>query len=96
MLSACSEHLAANGAWYYRRLFWETGMLGQVLYLQAVGRGTGATGIGCYFDDLVHELCGLDGHAFQSLYHFTVGNPVEDRRLTTLPAYDESMRVPMS
>ena len=24
---------------------------------------------------------------YQSLYHFTVGGPLEDERLTTLPAY---------
>ena len=29
---------------------------------------------------------GLKDHAFQSLYHFTVGTPVEDTRLTTIPA----------
>ena len=48
-----------------------------------------ATGIGCFFDDPVHEILGLDGHAFQSLYHFTVGRPVLDQRLTTLPAYTD-------
>ena len=30
---------------------------------------------------------GLTGHAFQSLYHFTIGMPVEDTRLTTEPGY---------
>jgi hypothetical protein len=29
----------------------------------------------------------LTDHAFQSLYHFTVGIPVEDARLTTEPGY---------
>ena len=33
------------------------------------------------------ELLGLKDDCFQDLYHFTVGGPVEDRRLTTLPAY---------
>ena len=28
--------------------------------------------------------------AFQSLYHFTVGGPVEDARLTTLAPYGEA------
>ncbi len=46
-----------------------------------------ATGIGAYFDDLVHEVLGMSGRAFQSLYHFTVGGPVDDDRLTTLAAY---------
>ena len=29
----------------------------------------------------------MASHDWQSLYHFTVGGPVEDPRLTTLPAY---------
>jgi hypothetical protein len=73
----------------YRRLFWETGAIGQVLYLEAEAAGIRATGIGCFFDDPVHSLLGLTGRRFQSLYHFTVGGPVEDGRLTTLPAYGD-------
>src|SRR5207253_1010706 len=61
------------GAWTYRRLFWEAGLVGQVLYLEAEAAGLRATGIGCYFDDPVHELLGLEGAALQSLYGFTVG-----------------------
>ncbi len=71
----------------YRHLFWETGMIGQVLYLEAEGQGVRATGIGCFFDDPVHELMGLPDDAFQSLYHFTVGGPREDARLATRAAY---------
>src|SRR3989441_3549245 len=71
----------------YRHLFWETGMIGQVLYLEAEAAGVRATGIGCFFDDPVHELMGLPGYAFQSLYHFTVGGPREDARLVTRVAY---------
>ena len=71
----------------YRHLFWETGMIGQVLYLEAEAQGVRATGIGCFFDDPVHELMGLSDDAFQSLYHFTVGGPREDARVATLAAY---------
>ena len=71
----------------YRHLFWETGLIGQVLYLEAEAHGVRATGIGCFFDDPVHELMGLPDDAFQSLYHFTVGGPREDARLATLAAY---------
>ncbi len=71
----------------YRHLFWETGMIGQVLYLEAEAQGVRATGIGCFFDDRVHELMGLPDDAFQSLYHFTVGGPREDTRLATRAAY---------
>ena len=50
--------------------------------------GARATGIGCFYDDPVHEALGLQGRAFQSLYHFTIGAPLEDARLTTRPGYD--------
>ena len=73
--------------WVYRELFWETGLLGQILYLEAEAAGIRATGIGCFFDDALHQLLGLDGLGWQSLYHFTVGGSIEDRRLQTLPPY---------
>jgi hypothetical protein len=66
----------------------EAGMVGQVLYLEAEETGIRSTGIGCYFDDPVHEAFGITSPRWQSLYHFTVGGQVEDRRLTTSPAYD--------
>lgn len=71
----------------YRHLHWECGMIGQLLYLEAEAQGLRGTGIGCFFDDGVHDLLGLKDNRFQSLYHFTIGQPVEDRRLSTLPAY---------
>jgi hypothetical protein len=77
----------SSGAYWYRRLFWESGVIGQVLYLEAEAAGIRSTGIGCYFDDPFHEVLGLEGNEFQSLYHFTVGGPVEDTRLVTHPAY---------
>lgn len=73
--------------WRYRTLHWECGMLGQTLYLEAEAAGVRGTGIGCFFDDEMHALLGLQGDAWQSLYHFTVGGALEDTRLTTLPAY---------
>jgi len=73
--------------WRYRRLYWECGIIGQTLYLEAEAAGIRATGIGCFFDDEMHRLLGLEGHAWQSLYHFTAGGAVEDQRLTTLPPY---------
>ena len=75
-------------SWRYRQLFWECGMLGHVLYLESEAAGVRSTGIGCYFDDEMHELLGIVGVAWQSLYHFTTGGPVEDTRLSTLPPYE--------
>ncbi len=63
--------------------------MGQALYLEAEAHGLRGTGIGCYFDDSFHELLGLSGRSFQSLYHFTVGYPLSDLRLLTLPPYPE-------
>jgi len=87
MLAEFEGRLRERGAWWYPRLFWEAGLLGQVLYLEAEAAGVRATGIGCFFDDPVHEILGVKERSFQSLYHFTVGGPVEDGRLMTLPAY---------
>ncbi len=81
------EGCVRQGAWWYPRLFWESGLIGQVLYLEAEAAGVRATGIGCFFDDPVHEIVAIKDHTLQSLYHFTVGGPVEDSRLTTLPPY---------
>ena len=87
MLAEFEGRLREGGAWLYPRLFWESGLLGQVLYLEAEAAGIRATGIGCYFDDPVHEIVAMKGLSLQSLYHFTIGGAVEDRRLMTLPAY---------
>lgn len=87
MIAEFEPSLRRHGPWFYRRLFWETGVIGQVLYLEAEAIGVRATGIGCFFDDPVHQVLGLNDATFQSLYHFTIGGPVEDPRLTTLPPY---------
>ena len=87
MLAEFEGRLREGGAWWYPRLFWESGLLGQVLYLEAEAAGVRATGIGCFFDDPVHEIVSVKGLSFQSLYHFTIGGPVEDGRLMTLPPY---------
>jgi len=86
MVAEFSETIAA-APWLYRRLFWECGLIGQTLYLEAEAASLRGTGIGCYFDDSVHELLGIKDDKFQSLYHFTVGKPLEDKRLETLAAY---------
>jgi hypothetical protein len=87
MLAEYTQPLQLYGPWFYPRLYWEAGMIGQLLYLEAEAAGIRSTGIGCFFDDAMHELLGLEDRDFQDIYHFTVGGPVEDRRLTTLPAY---------
>ncbi|MFZ2266608.1 MAG: nitroreductase family protein, partial [Azonexus sp.] len=73
----------------YRELLREAGLLGQALYLEAEAAGLRGTGIGCFFDDPVHQLCGLDGARYQSVYHFTVGTPISDERIETGPPYPQ-------
>ena len=92
MLAEYRATLEAFGPWHYGRLYWETGAIGQVLYLEAEANGLRGTGIGCFFDDLTHQVFGLTGDRFQVLYHFTMGAPVEDPRLQTYPPYQHLAR----
>ena len=87
MIADFGDSIRAVGAWWYRRLFWESGLLGHVLYLEAEAAGLRGTGIGCFFDDAFHDVLGLGDDHWQSLYHFTVGGPIDDPRLMTLPPY---------
>lgn len=91
MLAEFEPMLEEYGAGFYRNLHWECGAIGQVLYLEAEAAGLRGTGIGCFFDDPVHEALGIEDRRFQSLYHFTVGGPVEDERLTTSSAYPSAV-----
>ena len=86
MIARFKENIE-NQPFIYRQLFWETGMIGQVLYLEAEAHSVRGTGIGCFYDDLIHQLLGFKDNAYQSLYHFTIGGALEDERLTTLPPY---------
>jgi hypothetical protein len=92
MIARLESALRDRGEWFYRRLFWECGMIGQVLYLEAEAAGARGTGIGCFYDDAVHDLLGLSGQEWQSLYHFSMGMPVDDPRLTTEPGYGWEVR----
>jgi SagB-type dehydrogenase family enzyme len=88
MLARFEPVLREYGASAWRELFWEAGMIGQALYLAAEAAGMRGTGIGCFFDDVVHQALGLIGQDWQSLYHFTIGQPVDDLRLRTAPPYE--------
>jgi SagB-type dehydrogenase family enzyme len=95
MIADFDKALEKEGAFAYRRLHWEAGMIGQALYLFATACGFSGTGIGCFFDDEVHALLGLprDETNFQDIYHFTVGAAVTDARVLTLPPYPEERRM---
>lgn len=95
MIADFDRTLDAEGAFAYRRLHWEAGLIGQALYLFATATGLAGTGIGCFFDDEVHALLGLSNEdsQFQDVYHFTVGAPIEDARVLTLPPYPQERRM---
>ncbi len=86
MLAEYRESILAHGPCAYRQLFWETGVIGQVLYLEAEASGVRGTGIGCFFDELTERTFGITGERFQVLYHFAMGGPVEDARLLSCAA----------
>ena len=90
MIAEFERPLQEHGAWFYPRLFWECGIVGQVLYLEAEAIRIRGTGIGCFFDDPMHSVLGLGTFEYQSLYHFTMGGPVEDPRLRSLPPYSQA------
>ena len=89
-LGMLGEFDAATGEGHgYRELLREAGLVGQVLYLEAEAAGVRGTGIGCFFDDPVHQTFGLAGSRWQSVYHFTVGTPISDARIETGPPYPQ-------
>ena len=51
MIAEFEASLAEHGPSFYRHLFWESGVVGQMLYLDAEAAGARATGIGCFYDD---------------------------------------------
>jgi len=87
MIAEIQSSMETFGPSQYRRLFWESGMIGQNLYLAAEFMGLRGTGIGCYFDDPVRELLGVKDSSLESFYHFTIGGPVDDSRLQTHAPY---------
>ncbi len=94
MLAEFDQTLETVGPPGWRHLHWEAGLLGQVLYIEAERAGMRGTGIGCFFDDSVHQTLGIGDRRLQSLYHFTVGYPREDPRLQALPPYARQERLP--
>ncbi len=88
MLADLPGELARHGAWFYRRAHWEAGAIGHALYLEAESDGLRGTGIGCFHDEDTRVSLGIaPSSGWVSLYHFTVGGPLEDTRLRTLAPY---------
>ncbi|MFT5836115.1 MAG: SagB-type dehydrogenase family enzyme [Sulfurimonas sp.] len=88
MLCNFTSQIEKYGAHRYKELYWECGVIGQQLYLEATSMGLSGTGIGCFLDDDMHTLLGLTNNKYQILYHFTLGRGYVDSRIMTRPAYE--------
>ncbi|TAN53528.1 MAG: SagB/ThcOx family dehydrogenase [Methylococcaceae bacterium] len=87
MLAEFEQRLDDYGPGEYRSLHWEAGLLGQAMYMEAQALGLCGTAIGAFLDDGVHRLLGIADRKLQALYHFSVGRPMEDQRVSSLAAY---------
>ena len=82
MIADIDRAVGAHGDRGYRYVHFEAGAIGQRLYLAAEALGLGATGIGAFFDDEVHRYLNLAPRQGQVVYHFAIGYPVPDPRLS--------------
>ena len=81
MIGDVERAVQAHGDRGYRYVHFEAGAIGQRLYIAAEALGLGATGIGAFYDDNVHEYLNIKPNGGQVVYHFAVGHPVRDPRL---------------
>jgi SagB-type dehydrogenase family enzyme len=82
MIGDLERAASAYGDRGYRYVHFEAGAIGQRLYLAAEALGLGATGIGAFYDDEVHRHLNLVPNRGQVVYHFAIGYPVPDPRVS--------------
>lgn len=87
MLAEFDGPLQQHGVSAYPQIYREAGMLGQNLYLSATAQGLNGTGIGCFFDEGVHQLLGLEDQALQVVYGFALGEGLRDERVSGMSGY---------
>lgn len=88
MITNFVDSIETYGSHMYKKLFWECGYIGQILYLEAEAHEFRGTGIGCFYDNPTHLLFGLTKN-YQTLYHFTIGKALEDKRIKTTEPYSD-------
>lgn len=82
LLAEFRHKLLVHGASHCRRLHYEAGAMGELLYLEAESEGLRANGMGCYFDNPLLELLALPrNHSFEPLYFLSVGDAFDDEKL---------------
>jgi nitroreductase len=82
MIGDFDRAIRAHGDRGYRYVHFEAGATGHRLYLAAEAFGLAATGIGAFYDDEVHRYLNLTPKEGQVVYHFAIGYPVPDSRLS--------------
>jgi SagB-type dehydrogenase family enzyme len=81
MIGDIERAVRTHGDRGYRYVHFEAGAIGHRLYLAAEALGLGATGIGAFYDDQVHDYLNLAPEQGHVVYHFAIGYPVPDPRL---------------
>jgi len=82
MIGDLARATAIFGDRGYRYVHFEAGAIGHRLYIAAEALGLGATGIGAFYDDDVHHHLNLTANQGQVVYHFAIGYPVPDPRIS--------------
>ncbi len=82
MIGDLDRAVRAHGDRGYRYVHFEAGAIGHRLYLAAEAFRLAATGIGAFYDEEVHRYLNLTSKQGQVVYHFAIGYPVPDSRLT--------------
>lgn len=82
MIGDLDRAIRAHGDRGYRYVHFEAGAIGHRLYLAAEAFGLAATGIGAFYDEEVHRHLNLTPKEGQVVYHFAIGYPVPDSRLS--------------
>ncbi len=89
MIGDIYRAVRAHGDRGYRYVHFEAGAIGHRLYLAAEALGLGATGIGAFYDDEVHRYLNLAPEQGQVVYHFAIGYPVADPRVSAFNQQNE-------
>jgi SagB-type dehydrogenase family enzyme len=97
MICKLNSILAQDGLRGYERVHWESGYLGQMIYLASEVVGVQGNGLGYFFDVDVHKFLGVQDDistehgmnisSYQALYHFAVGKAKADARTIDTNAY---------
>jgi len=82
MIGDLDRAARAHGDRGYRYVHFEAGAIGHRMYLAAEALGLGATGMGAFYDEEVHRYLNLTPEQGQVVYHFAIGYPVPDSRLS--------------